>query len=166
MIVQAMGGIMSITGNKNNEYCRVGSSIGDIVAGLYAVIGILTQIIFRQQTKKGSRLDLSMLDCQVAILENAVTRYSVEKKIPKPLGTDHPSISPFGAFKTLDGTLVIAIGNDKMFKNFCNIIKAKNLFKNQGDIQIWISDDQKRLPVKIQIKMKFGSMTLLLKKVI
>ena len=66
-----------------------------------------------------------MLDCQVAILENAVTRYSVEKKIPKPLGTDHPSISPFGAFKTLDGTLVIAIGNDKMFKNFCNIIKAK-----------------------------------------
>ena len=131
MIVQAMGGIMSITGNKENEYCRVGSSIGDIAAGLYAVIGILTQIIYRKQTKKGSRLDLSMLDCQVAILENAIARYSVEKKIPKPLGTDHPSISPFGSFKTLDGTLVIAIGNDKMFQIFCNIIKAKNLFKNQ-----------------------------------
>ena len=56
MIVQAMGGIMSITGNKKNEYCRVGSSIGDIAAGLYAVIGILTQIIFREQTKKGSRV--------------------------------------------------------------------------------------------------------------
>ena len=69
MIVQAMGGIMSITGKDKNETYRVGSSIGDIVAGLYAVIGVLTQIIFRNQSKKGSRLDLSMLDCQVAILK-------------------------------------------------------------------------------------------------
>ena len=137
MVVQAMGGIMSITGNKKNEYCRVGSSIGDIVAGLYAVIGILTQIIYRQQTKRGSRLDLSMLDCQVAILENAVTRYSVEKKIPKPLGTDHPSISPFGAFKTLDGTLVIAIGNDQMFKNFVILLKPKICLKIQNLILIF-----------------------------
>ncbi len=155
MIVQAMGGIMSITGNKNNEYCRVGSSIGDIVAGLYAVIGILTQIIFRQQTKKGSRLDLSMLDCQVAILENAVTRYSVEKKIPKPLGTDHPSISPFGAFKTLDGTLAIAIGNDKMFKNFCNIIKAKNLVKNQKfNTNLLRNKNLNKLRIEIESKLK------------
>ena len=155
MIVQAMGGIMSITGNKENEYCRVGSSIGDIVAGLYAVIGILTQIIFRQQTKKGSRLDLSMLDCQVAILENAVTRYSVEKKIPKPLGTDHPSISPFGAFKTLDGTLAIAIGNDKMFKNFCNIIKAKNLVKNQKfNTNLLRNKNLNKLRIEIESKLK------------
>ena len=79
MIVQAMGGIMSITGNKD-KVCRVGSSIGDITAGLYAVIGILLQLINRNKTKLGSRLDLSMLDCQVAILENAISRYSVEKK--------------------------------------------------------------------------------------
>ena len=123
MIVQAMGGIMSITGKDKNETYRVGSSIGDIVAGLYAVIGVLTQIIFRNQSQKGSRLDLSMLDCQVAILENAIARYSVEKKIPYPLGTDHPSITPFGAFRTLDGTLAIAIGNNKMFKDFCYSIK-------------------------------------------
>ena len=110
---------MSITGKNKNETYRVGSSVGDIVAGLYAVIGVLTQIIFRNKSKKGSRLDLSMLDCQVAILENAIARYSVEKKIPYPLGTDHPSITPFGAFKTLDGTLAIAIGNNKMFKDFC-----------------------------------------------
>ena len=155
MVVQAMGGIMSITGNKKNEYCRVGSSIGDIVAGLYAVIGILTQIIFRQQTKRGSRLDLSMLDCQVAILENAVTRYSVEKKIPKPLGTDHPSISPFGAFKTLDGTLVIAIGNDQMFKNFCNIIKAKNLLKNpKFNTNLLRNKNLNKLRIEIENKLK------------
>ena len=131
MIVQAMGGIMSITGKNKNETYRVGSSVGDIVAGLYAVIGVLTQIIFRNQSKKGSRLDLSMLDCQVAILENAIARYSVEKKIPYPLGTDHPSITPFGAFKTLDGALAIAIGNNKMFKDFCYSIKNEELYKKK-----------------------------------
>ena len=131
MIVQAMGGIMSITGKNKNETYRVGSSIGDIAAGLYAVIGVLTQIIFRKQSKKGSRLDLSMLDCQVAILENAIARYSVEKKVPHPLGTDHPSITPFGAFKTLDGTLAIAVGNNKMFKNFCHLIKNEELYKKK-----------------------------------
>ena len=131
MIVQAMGGIMSITGNNKNELCRVGSSIGDITAGLYAVIGILLQLINRNKTKLGSRLDLSMLDCQVAILENAISRYSVEKKTPKPLGTDHPSITPFGAFKTLDGLIVIAIGNDKMFSKFCEVIGDKKLAKDK-----------------------------------
>ena len=131
LIVQAMGGIMSITGKNKNESNRVGSSIGDIVAGLYAVIGVLTQIIFRNRSKRGSRLDLSMLDCQVAILENAIARYSVEKKIPYPLGTDHPSITPFGTFKTLDGTLAIAVGNNKMFKNFCYSIRSEELYKKK-----------------------------------
>ena len=131
MIVQAMGGIMSITGKNKNETYRVGSSIGDIVAGLYAVIGVLTQIIFRNKSKKGSRLDLSMLDCQVAILENAIARYSVEKKIPCPLGNDHPSITPFGTFKTLDGILAIAVGNNKMFKDFCYAIKNEKLYKKK-----------------------------------
>ena len=131
MIVQAMGGIMSITGKNKNETYRVGTSIGDIVAGLYAVIGVLTQIIFRNKSKKGSRLDLSMLDCQVAILENAIARYSVEKKIPSPLGNNHPSITPFGAFKTLDGILAIAVGNNKMFKDFCYAIKNEKLYKKK-----------------------------------
>ena len=131
MIVQAMGGIMSITGNNKNELCRVGTSIGDITAGLYAVIGILLQLINRNKTKLGSRLDLSMLDCQVAILENAISRYSVEKKIPEPLGTDHPSITPFGAFKTLNGLIVIAIGNDKMFSRFCKTIGNEKIAQNK-----------------------------------
>tara|TARA_B100000683_G_scaffold69335_1_gene67822 strand:- start:417 stop:1562 length:1146 start_codon:yes stop_codon:yes gene_type:complete len=131
MIVQAMGGIMSITGKNKKETYRVGSSIGDIAAGLYAVIGVLTQIIFRNKSKKGSRLDLSMLDCQVAILENAIARYSVEKKIPFPLGTDHPSISPFGTFKTLDGTLAIAVGNNKTFKDFCYSLNNEKLYKKK-----------------------------------
>ncbi len=129
IIVQAMGGLMSITGNEKNNFVRVGTSIGDIAASLFAVIGILSQLIKRNITNKGSKLDLSMLDCQVAILENAIARYTIEKKNPEPLGTDHPSISPFGSFKTKDGEIVIAIGNDKLFNIFCKIIGSKDLFK-------------------------------------
>ena len=82
IIVQAMGGLMSITGNEKNNFVRVGTSIGDIAASLFAVIGILSQLIKRNITNKGSKLDLSMLDCQVAILENAIARYTIEKKKP------------------------------------------------------------------------------------
>ena len=77
IIVQAMGGLMSITG-KDENLVRVGTSIGDITASLFAVIGILSQLIRRNKTNTGSKLDLSMLDCQVSILENAVARYSIE----------------------------------------------------------------------------------------
>ena len=131
IIVQAMGGLMSITGQDKNNNCRVGTSIGDIAAGLYAVIGILVQLIHRKDTDLGSRLDISMLDCQVAILENAISRFSVEKKIPHPLGTDHPTITPFGAFKTKDNYIVIAIGNQKLFKKFCKAIESKELFNDK-----------------------------------
>ncbi|MAI75583.1 MAG: hypothetical protein CBC25_00290 [Pelagibacteraceae bacterium TMED65] len=128
IIVQAMGGLMSITGNDKDNLVRVGTSIGDIAAGLFCVIGVLSQLIRRNETNSGSKLDLSMLDCQVAILENAVTRYSITKKNPVPLGTDHPSIAPFGSFKTNDGLIVIAIGNQKIFKEFCLIIKDKEMY--------------------------------------
>ncbi len=129
IIVQAMGGLMSITGKNKKNLVRVGSSIGDIAASLFSVIGILSQLIRRNQTNKGSKLDLSMLDCQVAILENAVTRYSINNKDPEPLGTHHPSISPFGAFKTKDGSIILAIGNNRLFNHFCNILKVNELAK-------------------------------------
>ena len=165
MIVQAMGGIMSITGNNKNELCRVGSSIGDITAGLYAVIGILLQLIYRNKTKIGSRLDLSMLDCQVAILENAISRYSVEKKTPKPLGTDHPSITPFGAFKTLDSSIVIAIGNDKMFARFCEVIGDKKLAKDKLFIDNNLRNKNLNLlRKKIEINLKKKSKEFWIKK--
>ena len=131
IIVQAMGGIMSLTGSKKNDFVRVGTSIGDIVAGLFCVIGILSQLLKRKETNIGSKLDLSMLDCQVAILENAITRFSIEKKIPFPLGTDHPSISPFGEFKTLNGSIVIAAGNNKIFNKLCNVINDLEMISNK-----------------------------------
>lgn len=130
MIVQAMGGLMSITGSSKDNFSRVGTSIGDIAAGLFCVCGILASLFKRIFTGKGEKIDISMLDCQVAILENAIARCSVLKNNPIPLGTDHPSITPFGSFKTLDGEIVIATGNDKMFKKFCISISRIDISKN------------------------------------
>lgn len=139
IVVQAMGGIMSITGSNKKNIVRVGTSIGDIVASLFCVIGILSQVIRRTKTARGSKLDLSMLDCQVAILENAISRFSINKVNPEPLGTDHPSISPFGSFKTKNGEIIIAIGNDKLFDVFCDVIRNQELKKNKS-----FNDNQKR----------------------
>ena len=131
VIVQAMGGIMSLTGSSENNFNRVGSSVGDITAGLYCVIGILAALNERNKTKVGKKIDISMLDCQVAILENAITRFSVSKTIPKPHGTDHPSISPFGAFKAKDARIVIAAGNQKIFESLCKGISRMDLIKEK-----------------------------------
>ena len=155
IIVQAMGGVMSITGNDKKNFVRVGSSIGDIVAGLFCVIGILSQLIWRSKNKLGSKLDLSMLDCQIAILENAIARFSVEKKIPEPLGTDHPTISPFGVFKTKNGAITLAAGNNKIFKKLCDAIEYKKL-----NYDILFSTNKKRnknlklLKIQIESKLK------------
>ena len=129
IIVQAIGGVMSITGSDKKNIARVGTSIGDITASLYCVIGVLGQLILRNRINRGSKLDFSMLDCQVAILENAIARYSVEKKNPFPLGSDHPSITPFGSFKTLNEKIVVAIGNENLFKKFCESINDEEMLK-------------------------------------
>jgi len=152
-----MSGVMSITGRKKDEFVRVGTSIGDIVAGLFAVIGILTQLIYRNNTKIGSKLDLSMLDCQVAILENAIARYSIQKLIPEPQGSDHPTISPFGSFKTSDGEIIIAIGNDKLFKKFSNVLGDKQmatdeLFRDNKNRNVNLKKLRKRMEEKLRKK--------------
>ncbi len=125
MIVQAMGGIMSITGEENGNLVRVGSSIGDITAALFATIGILSALNHRNNTGEGQKVDISMLDSQVAILENAIARYEVTKTAPKPLGTKHPSIAPFQAFPTKDGSIIIAAGNDSIWARLCKALKIE-----------------------------------------
>jgi len=123
MIVQAMGGIMSITGQAGGAPTRVGTSVGDITAGLFGAVGILAAIHKRKETGLGQKVDVAMLDGQVAILENATARYAATGEIPGPLGSRHPSITPFEAFKTKDSWLILAVGNDKLWKAFC---KATN----------------------------------------
>jgi CoA:oxalate CoA-transferase len=110
VIVQAMGGMMSITGEPGGGPVRPGASMGDMTAGLFAAIGILAALHERERSGKGQAVDISMLDCQVTVLENAIMRYGVTGDPPKPLGTRHPSATPFQAFPTADGYIVIALG--------------------------------------------------------
>ena len=127
MVVQGMGGLMSVTGQPNSEPTRVGTSIGDITAGLFTTIGINAALYDREKTGKGMFIDVSMLDCQIAILENAIARYLAKNEIPEPMGSRHPSITPFEAFKTKDSYIIIAAGNDKLFKNLCNVLQIQEI---------------------------------------
>ena len=108
IVVQGMGGIMSLTGQPGGEPARVGTSLGDIVAGLFTTIGINAALASRESSGLGTKIDVSMLDSQVAILENAIARYTATGSVPGPLGTRHPSITPFAAFAAKDTHVIIA----------------------------------------------------------
>ena len=131
MVVQGMGGLMSVTGQPNTEPTRVGTSIGDITAGLFTAIGINAALYDRQKTGKGTFIDVSMLDCQIAILENAIARYLAKNEIPEPMGSRHPSITPFEAFKTKDSYIIIAAGNEKLFKNLCDVLQISEISNDE-----------------------------------
>jgi CoA:oxalate CoA-transferase len=130
IVAQAYSGLMSITGPEDGQPCRVGTSIGDIMAGHQAAIGILAALIYRKRTGKGQRYDGSMVDGLFATLESAVVRYTVDNAIPQALGTAHPSITPFQAFQTSDSWIVVPIGNDKLWANFCSTIGRNDLIQN------------------------------------
>lgn len=127
MIAQAMGGIMSVTGWPGGKPTRVGTSIGDIAAGLFTAIGILAAVHARAASGDGSFVDVAMLDSQIAILENAVARYAVNGTVPGPIGARHPSITPFAAFACADGQIVLAAGNNRLFEALCTAIGAPEL---------------------------------------
>jgi len=147
IVVQAMSGIMSITGQEGGPPTRVGASIGDLVPGLFLTIGIVSALYERERSGLGQRLDIAMLDCLVAILENAIARYMSTGVAPGPIGNRHPSIAPFDAFQAKDGHLIIAAANDSLFARLCAAIGADELIqdgrfkdnpsrsKNQSDLK-------------------------------
>lgn len=122
-VVQAMGGIMSITGQADGKPTRVGTSVGDIFAGLFCAIGILSALHERENSGKGQFVDVAMLDCQVAILENAISRYEFTGEIPRPIGNRHPSIVPFEPFDTLTAPIIVAAGNDRLWVTLCDLME-------------------------------------------
>jgi CoA:oxalate CoA-transferase len=129
MVVQGMGGIMSLTGTPDGPPTRVGSSIGDITAGLFTAVGVNAALFERSRTGRGQLIDVAMLDCQVAILENAIARYRATGDVPGPLGARHPSITPFGAFRTRDGHVIVAAGNDGLFATLCRTLERLDLLE-------------------------------------
>ena len=127
MVVQAMGGIMSLTGPEGGPATRVGTSIGDIAAGLFTAVGVNTALYHRERTGEGLKIDVSMLDSQVALLENAIARFGATGEVPGPIGSRHPSITPFGAFATADDPIVIAAGNNDLFQRLCSALGDEKL---------------------------------------
>lgn len=122
LIIQGMGGMMSVTGPDENTPTKVGSSVADIFAGLFTVIGVLVALSARERTGRGQLVDVAMLDCMVAVLENAVSRYLVNGVIPHPIGNRHPSISPFTTLATSDGAVNIAVGNNDIWARMCAVL--------------------------------------------
>ena len=131
MIIQGMGGIISITGEPEGPPVRVGTSISDITAALFTTIGVLSALHHRNQTGKGQLVDVAMLDSLVAVLENAVVRYFATGEAPKPLGARHPAITPFEAFASADGHVIIALGNDTLWEKFCVHVNRQDLISDE-----------------------------------
>lgn len=129
IVVQGMGGVMSITGEPGGPPVRPGLSLGDIAAGLFTAIGVLAALRERDRSGEGQMVDVSMLDCQVAILENAFMRYFATGEVPGPLGTRHPLATPFQAFPTADGYIVLALswGVENQWELFCATIGRSDL---------------------------------------
>ncbi len=130
LVVQALGGLMSVTGQPGGPPTRVGTSIGDLAAGLFTALGVAAALLHRERTGQAIQVDVAMLDCQVALLENALARLLATGETPGPLGARHPSITPFDAFRTADGHVVIAAGHDALFATACEVLGRVELARD------------------------------------
>jgi crotonobetainyl-CoA:carnitine CoA-transferase CaiB-like acyl-CoA transferase len=121
-MIQGMAGVMSITGEPDGQPMKMGVAFADVFAGLHAVIGIEAALFHRERTGQGQHIDISLLDSQVAVLANQALNYLVGGKVPRRLGNAHPNIVPYQTFETADGHMIVAVGNDRQFGEFCRII--------------------------------------------
>ncbi|MCB1377842.1 MAG: CoA transferase [Alphaproteobacteria bacterium] len=141
-MIQGMAGIMSITGQPDGapgaEPMKVGVAFADIFTGLYAVIGMQGALFHRQRTGEGQYIDMALLDSQVAVLANQALNYLVGGKAPTRLGNAHPNIVPYQTFATKDGYIIMAVGTERQFREYCTIIgvpelSADSRFKTNRD---------------------------------
>jgi len=134
-MIQGMAGIMSVTGQPDGapgaEPMKVGVAFADIFTGLYGVIGILGALYHRQKTGEGQMIDMALLDSQVAVLANQALNYLVGGKPPTRLGNAHPNIVPYQTFATKDGYIIMAVGTDRQFKEYCAIIGVPSLAEDE-----------------------------------
>ncbi|MGH6855537.1 MAG: CaiB/BaiF CoA transferase family protein [Aestuariivirga sp.] len=126
-MIQGMAGIMSVTGEPDGQPMKSGVAFADIFTGLHAVIGITSALFHRERTGEGQFLDLALLDSQVAVLANQALNYLVGGRAPGRLGNAHPNIVPYQTFETADGHIIVAVGTDRQFKEYCAIIGVANL---------------------------------------
>ncbi|WP_426957641.1 CaiB/BaiF CoA transferase family protein [Muricoccus radiodurans] len=120
-LVQAMGGVMSLTGDIEGEPQKVGVPVADLFSGLYGCIGVLAAVNHRHATGQGQRIDIGMLDTHVAWLANQGMNFLATRENPPRLGNQHPNIVPYQVFPTKDGYIVLSVGNDPTFERFCKL---------------------------------------------
>ncbi|WJS86668.1 CoA transferase [Paracoccus sp. TOH] len=129
-LVQGMSGIMDLTGEPAGEPQKVGVAWIDIFTGLYGVIAVQAALAERERSGLGQHLDLSLLDCGVAVLANQATNYLLGGAVPHRLGNAHPNIVPYQLFPALDGHLIIACGNDRQFAALCRVLALADLARD------------------------------------
>lgn len=127
LLIQGEGGLMSITGSKDGEPVRIGVALVDMGAGMYAAIGIMAALFQRQMTGNGKYIDVSLLDTEVSWLSYAASNYFAEGKNPVAMGSAHPSIVPYKAFKAKDRHFILAVGNDAIWQRFCEAMGLDEL---------------------------------------
>jgi crotonobetainyl-CoA:carnitine CoA-transferase CaiB-like acyl-CoA transferase len=120
-MIQAMGGMMSVTGEADGQPMKIGVALADILTGLYAANAIQAALIHQQKTGQGQYIDMALLDVQVATLANQAMNYLASGNNPRRLGNAHPNIVPYQAFETADGYMILAVGNDAQFERFCDL---------------------------------------------
>jgi crotonobetainyl-CoA:carnitine CoA-transferase CaiB-like acyl-CoA transferase len=130
LLVQAMGGLMSITGDPDGEPMKVGVAVADIFTGLYAAVAILAAVNERRSSDKGQHIDLALLDVQIATLANQGMNFLASGQAPRRHGNAHPNIVPYQAFATSDGHIVVAVGNDAQFARFVAVLGLPELSKD------------------------------------
>lgn len=127
VIIQGMGGLMSITGEEEGQPMRVGVPIVDITTGMFGTQGVLAALYAREKTGKGQFVETSLLESQIAWLTNVGSNYLISGKVPKRLGNMHPNITPYQPYKASDGYVIVAVGNDKLWKSFTEALGVPEL---------------------------------------
>jgi crotonobetainyl-CoA:carnitine CoA-transferase CaiB-like acyl-CoA transferase len=127
LLVQAVGGLMSITGAADGEPTKVGVALVDVLAGLFATVGILAALRHREQTGEGQRVDVELLSALLSALVNQASGYTAGGTVPQRIGNLHPSIAPYELLPCADGELVLAVGNDEQFRSLCGVLGVEAL---------------------------------------
>ena len=127
LLVQALGGLMSITGPADGEPQKVGVALVDVLAGLFASVGILAALHHRERTGQGQRVEVTLLGALLAALVNQASAYTVAGVVPERMGNAHPSIAPYELFDAAEGQLVIGVGTDRQFTTLCEVVGAPEL---------------------------------------
>lgn len=167
-IIQAMGGLMSITGEAEGPPVKVGVAIADVLTGLYTCIGILGALYHRNKTGEGQEIDISLLDCEISSLINVASNYLCSNVNPVRMGNQHPNIVPYQVFTASDGELVVAVGNDEQFRKFTRVIGRPDLAENEAfmhndarlrnrDELISICTDLLKIKTKYEWKKQFDA---------